>query len=361
MQVESIAPMFNLDPGRPLWIVRKAGNIAVWPRGGKFTGPLVTPGSAYEVRGHVPPASPVPMSLPGTDARRDVSSPFGVYTSPTAGPLAGPSHMKKKAWSKSIMIISVRRREGKKDGWKGNAKVDYEVVTQTHVTLDASSCTVRRVTELLRRQLDMEVVLLDSKCYPLVQNESTSNESFWKSSRKILAANKSLYDKVSGQSTNVGRASIDLTKGDTSEESDSSGSFQLEPATKRPRLSSSLTAKLDEIAQGVSNIQKVLMFMKNMQQTFQCVICKGVVSTPVVAKCCGRIVGCQGCVTNWLQGHASCPHCASPIESQFLLKGLDEVLQALQATVEEQTTAPPAQPAVLSDSDSDFDLPRYRV
>ena len=64
------------------------------------------------------------------------------------------------------MIISVRRREGKKDTWKGNAKVD-EVVTQKLVTLDASSCTVRRVAELLKRLLDMEVVLLDSKCYPL--------------------------------------------------------------------------------------------------------------------------------------------------------------------------------------------------
>ena len=93
----------------------------------------------------MPPASPVPMSLPGTDTRRDVSSPFGVYTSPTCS-LAGPLHMKKKTWSMSIVIISVRRREGKKDGWKGNAKVDYEVVTQTHVTLDASSCPMRQVT-----------------------------------------------------------------------------------------------------------------------------------------------------------------------------------------------------------------------
>ena len=181
MQVESIAPMFNLDLGRPLWMVRKTGNIAVWPRGGIFSGPLVTPGSAYEVRGHVPPASPVPTSLPGTDTRRDVSSPFGVYTSPTCL-IAGPSHTKKKTWSKSIMIISVRRREGIKDGWKGNTKVNYEVVTQTHVTLDASSCTVRRVAELLKEQLDMEVVLLDSKCYPLTENESTSTESFLKSS-----------------------------------------------------------------------------------------------------------------------------------------------------------------------------------
>ena len=199
MQVESIAPMFNLDPGRPLWIVTKAGNIAVWLRGGKFTGPLVTPGSAYEVRGHVPPASPVPMSLPGADTRRDVSSTFSVYTSPTCS-IAGPSHTKKKTWE---------------------------------------------------RQLDMEVELLDSKCYPFTENESTSTKSFWKSSCKILAANKSLYDKVSCQSTNVMRSSIDLTKGGIIKESDSSGSSQLEPATKCPCLSSSVTAKLDEIAKGV--------------------------------------------------------------------------------------------------------------
>ena len=65
-----------------------------------------------------PPASPVPISLPGTDTRRDVSSPFGMYTSPTCSPL----HMK-KSWSKSIMIILVRRREEKKDGWKGDPNV----------------------------------------------------------------------------------------------------------------------------------------------------------------------------------------------------------------------------------------------
>ena len=71
---------------------------------------------------------------------------------------------------------------------------------------------------------------------------------------------------------------------------------------------------------------------------------------------------------HWLlHGHASCaPYCASPVESQFLLRTLDEVLQALQATVEEQTTAPPAPitatwqcQAVPSDSDCDFDLPFY--
>lgn len=80
----------------------------------------------------MPPASPVPMSLPGSDSRRDLSSPFGVYASPTCS-IAGPSHVK-KTWNKSIMIISVQRREGKKDAWKGNTKVDYEVVTWSDAT-----------------------------------------------------------------------------------------------------------------------------------------------------------------------------------------------------------------------------------
>ena len=51
-QVDNIPPMFELDSTRPLWIVRKSGNIAVWPRGGLFSGPLVVVGAVYEVKGH---------------------------------------------------------------------------------------------------------------------------------------------------------------------------------------------------------------------------------------------------------------------------------------------------------------------
>ncbi len=162
------------------------------------------------------------------------------------------------------MVVSVKKRE-EKGTWKGNAKVDYEIVTQTHVTLDSLSCTVPRVSELIRRQLDMEVVLLDSKSYPLMDNDSTRGASFWKSSRKVLAANKALYRKVSGESTSLGRASIDLTRNDSSEESDSSKSSSGgpdKPAAKRPRVD--LTSTLEEIAKGVSSIQGLFMFMKNI-------------------------------------------------------------------------------------------------
>ena len=52
MQVESIASMFELDPNRPVWIVKRSGNIAVFPRGGIFSGPLVSPGAVYDVKGN---------------------------------------------------------------------------------------------------------------------------------------------------------------------------------------------------------------------------------------------------------------------------------------------------------------------
>lgn len=71
-----------------------------------------------------------------------------------------------------------------------------EVVTQTQVTLSSSSCNVQCVAEILRKQLGVEVILLDCKCYPLMNTECASSESFQKSSRKVLAANKALFQKI---------------------------------------------------------------------------------------------------------------------------------------------------------------------
>ena len=47
-QVDNIAPMFELHSTQPAWIVCKNGNIAVWPRSGLFSGPLVVAGAMYE-------------------------------------------------------------------------------------------------------------------------------------------------------------------------------------------------------------------------------------------------------------------------------------------------------------------------
>ena len=77
-----IASIFDLNPDRPVWIVKKSGNIAVWPRGGQFLGPLLVPGAVYDVKGHLFNAeSPTPVAA--ASATSGSSSPFGAYTSPT--------------------------------------------------------------------------------------------------------------------------------------------------------------------------------------------------------------------------------------------------------------------------------------
>ena len=62
----------------------------------------------------------------------------------------------------------------------------------------------------MSQQLGFQVVLLDSKCFPLLGNEGTSGD-FWKGSRKILAASKSHHEKCTGQSVDMSiEQAIDL-------------------------------------------------------------------------------------------------------------------------------------------------------
>ena len=52
--VDKIAPLFGLDSMRLIWLVKKQGNLAVFPRSGsgRFEGHLIQPGDVYEVKGH---------------------------------------------------------------------------------------------------------------------------------------------------------------------------------------------------------------------------------------------------------------------------------------------------------------------
>ena len=76
------------------------------------------------------------------------------------------------------------------------------------MNLSPSACTVSAVTDHVRKQIDFDVILFDSKCYPLIGNQSTSGEGFWKSTWKVLASSRELYKKLTGQMTDPGRASI---------------------------------------------------------------------------------------------------------------------------------------------------------
>ena len=85
------------------------------------------------------------------------------------------------------------------------------------VTLEAGHCSPRNVAELVRHQVGFEVVLLDSKCFPVLDSETMAGIDFWKSNLKILAASQALYKELTGSSTSVKMANdeVDFTLSDT--------------------------------------------------------------------------------------------------------------------------------------------------
>ena len=55
--------------------------------------------------------------------------------------------------------------------------------------------------------------------------------------------------------------------------------------------------KLDAIARGMSTIQGLVTFMNNTKQAFEWVVCKYIVSTPIMAQCWFALSDVKGAVT----------------------------------------------------------------
>ena len=62
-------------------------------------------------------------------------------------------------------------------------------------------CNVSGVTDLVAKQVGFSAILLDSKCYPIPSSSGTCGIDFWKGTRMILAASKSLYSLISEDDT----------------------------------------------------------------------------------------------------------------------------------------------------------------
>ena len=106
--------------------------------------------------------------------------------------------------------------------------------------------------DLVARQVGFPVILLDSKLYPLLSNEGTSDVDFWRSTRKILAASKSLYQQLSVQ-----EPALEDVEG------------EMHPtARKKPRKDI-----LQEILDKVSVIEKKVSTSSEVAKALQCSIC----------------------------------------------------------------------------------------
>ena len=371
VQVNRIIAAFGVRP--PIYLVKESDNMAIFlhETTGRSFSTSLTVGTTYDVHGTEPD---IASNSPSTN------SPFGSYTSfatphprPHPPPLYSSSN-KKKLIKKSILLSNLSLRE---QGSSSSSRMQYSVVTQITVSLDPTlgHCCVKVVCDKIKEQVGFEVVLLDSKCYPVMINDITSDPDYWKGTRKVIAARRSNYEKLGGVPSEM-----DWVK--CMEDQDSGDQEDTESPTKKRRCGKSKGKNVsskgknvsgggvtqDELLQRLDRIERRLSLLDDMKKGLECCICKFTCRKPIVVPCCGRIVGCSSCVDQWLVNELRCPLCrvSGQMAHKIHLRGFDEVTSFFRMLESPHSDAEPEQPAdvisVNDSEDNDFEeLPPFRT
>ena len=150
-------------------------------------------GSTYEVVG-----DPSPGSIQ-TGAR-----PFGAFTTLSTGIPPPPIHpptfvaaAAQKGFRKTTILVTLSLSPT--SSYSTKSTMSYTIVTQTQVLVNCNYSKPSAVTRMVSSNVGYDVILLDSKCYPLLDNSVTTSIDFWKLARKIMAASKSSYEEITGK------------------------------------------------------------------------------------------------------------------------------------------------------------------
>ena len=123
--------------------------------------------------------------------------------------------------------------------------------------------------------------------------------------------------------------------------------------------------KLDDVCLKVDKIDTKFIFIGALTKALECVVCKGVMTKPMISTCCQRLVGCCVCVQRWISRNNRCPHCSADTGMGQLkeLKGLEEMLTAARVLNEDSEVQGSEQhPEYYEESsDDDFETPRPRI
>ena len=98
----------------------------MWPWGGQFSGPLVVPSAVYDVRGHPP------------------------STAESAA---------------TIVRVSLTSTSTDKPSSSKSPGLNYTVVTQVVVTMEANNCSSGAVADLVKQQVGYEVILVSASMF----------------------------------------------------------------------------------------------------------------------------------------------------------------------------------------------------
>ena len=242
LQVKKIAPVFQVQAST-IYLVREFEKVAVFPHeaSGRFNRSLIDITAVYAVHGE----DAVMGSATPQRAATTPTTPFGAYTGPSVSVPPGRTPVisrKANSFRKTVALVSLTSDHSKPSTSKASG-IQYKIITKLIVTLEAGHCSLATVAESINQQVGFPVVLLDSKCYRIIESSTTNSTEFWKSNRKILAASLSLYDKLKGTCSTLQEA-VNLTVDDDA------------PRSKRPCVSRSDDSKLEKILERVYCLQK---------------------------------------------------------------------------------------------------------
>lgn len=205
--MSKISAAFGLQP--PIHLVKDFNNTVCFPceGSGKFNHSLISPGCSYEVHGTYSQSSQ-PAFSNHPPQHTGALSPFGAYSTPLTKfnqlglppPHPPQSRSQRKVIKKTILLTNLSLRDTSRPCSSKSNKITYTVVTQLIISLDSAmgECNVSTAAEMVRCEIGFEVILLDSKLFPILNNDATSGVDFWKSTRKVIAASRSTYESLVG-------------------------------------------------------------------------------------------------------------------------------------------------------------------
>lgn len=85
-----------------------------------------------------------------------------------------------------------------------------------------------------------------------------------------------------------------------------------------------------QVANDVTDIKDHTRQTQELVHHLQCKICKDIPSQPVLALCCGQVVGCSSCFEQCLSTSRSCPLCRAADPQSVAVNGYEGLYSQLR-------------------------------
>ena len=86
-----------------------------------------------------------------------------------------------------------------------------------------------------------------------------------------------------------------------------------------------------QVADDITGIKTYTRQTRELTRYFECKICKDIPIQPVLASCCGQIVGCRPCFERCLHNTRSCPLCRATDPQIVNVNGYDGLYSQLRS------------------------------